>query len=65
MEELINFLLESSIGQYVFVLCLVCRIFVTVAPIKWTEKIPDGVMMIISAFALASNKRADNKGNKL
>lgn len=65
MEEIINFLLDSPYSQYVLALCLLCRVFVTVAPVSLTQKIPDWIMMIISALALASNKRADNKGNPL
>ena len=65
MNELFNYLLTSEYSQYVLAICLLCRVFVTVAPIKLTMHIPDGVMMIISAAALASNKKVDNKGNPL
>ena len=56
MNELIEFLMTTEYAQYVFV---------TVAPLKLTEKINDMVMMAISACALASNKEANNKGNEL
>ena len=65
MESVIDYLLSSPIGSYVLVVCLLCRVFVTVAPVSLTEKIPDWIMLIISACALSSNKVADNKGNKL
>lgn len=65
MNEFIEVLLSTPYGQYVMAICLLCRVFVTVAPIKLTEKVPDTVMMIISALALASNKKADNKGNPM
>lgn len=65
MQELINFALESSYGGYVLSLCLLCRVFITVAPVTLTERVNDTVMMIVSALALASNKVADNKGNKI
>tara|TARA_R110000782_G_scaffold134374_2_gene226750 strand:- start:270 stop:467 length:198 start_codon:yes stop_codon:yes gene_type:complete len=65
MNELIEFLMTTEYAQYVFAWCLLCRLFVTVAPLKLTEKINDMVMMAISACALASNKEANNKGNEL
>jgi len=65
MQEIIDFLIATPYGQYVIALCLLCRVFVTVAPLSLTEKINDTVMTVISALALASNKKADNKGNKL
>ena len=65
MEQIIELLINSPYGQYVIAFCLLCRVFITVAPITLTERIPDTLMMVISAFALASNKRSDNKGNKL
>lgn len=65
MQEIINYLLSTPYSQYVIAFCLICRVFVTVAPVSLTEKINDSVMMVISAFALASNKKADNKGNEL
>ena len=65
MDELLEMLINSPYGQYALAWCLLCRIFVTVAPLKLTEKIPDVIMTIISACALASNKKADNKGNPL
>ena len=65
MNEFIEVLLNTHYGQYVMAICLLCRVFVTVAPVKLTEKIPDTVMMIISVLALASNKKADNKGNPM
>ncbi len=65
MNEIIEYLLNSPYGQYVLAVCLLCRVFVTVAPMSLTQKIPDSVMMVISALALASNKRTDNKGNPM
>ncbi|BBM66343.1 hypothetical protein VA249_29890 [Vibrio alfacsensis] len=65
MEQALELLLNSAHGGYVLALCLLCRVFITVAPIKLTEKMPDWLMMLISACALASNKRTDNKGNPL
>tara|TARA_B100001057_G_scaffold500516_1_gene616041 strand:+ start:5148 stop:5345 length:198 start_codon:yes stop_codon:yes gene_type:complete len=63
MQEIIEMLFNTDYGQYVMAACLLCRVFVTVAPVKLTMHIPDVLMMLISAMALASNKRADNKGN--
>lgn len=65
MQEMIEMLFTTEYGQYIFALCLLCRVFVTVAPVKVTMHIPDTVMMVISAMALASNKKADNKGNPM
>lgn len=65
MNELFNYLLTSEYSQYVLSICLLCRVFVTVAPMSLTARIPDKFMMVISAAALASNKRVDNKGNPL
>ena len=65
MQELINFLMSTPYAEYVLAVCLLCRVFVTVAPLSLTTKINNTVMMVISAFALASNKKADNKGNEL
>lgn len=65
MEQFIDLLINSPYGQYVLAFCLLCRVFVTVAPEKLTVKIPDWIMMVVSAFALASNKKVDNKGNPL
>ena len=65
MEPLIEFLLTTEYAQYVLALCLLCRVFVTVAPQSLTEKVPDTIMLVVSALALASNKRVDNKGNPL
>ena len=65
MNELFNIMLTSEYSQYVLAICLLCRVFVTVAPVKLTMRIPDGVMMVISAAALASNKKTDNKGNPM
>lgn len=65
MQELIEMLFTTEYGQYAMAVCLLCRVFVTVAPVSITEKIPDTVMMVISAMALSSNKKADNKGNPM
>lgn len=65
MNEMIDLLLNTDYGQYVMAVCLLCRVFITVAPLSLTEKVPDTVMMVVSAMALASNKKADNKGNAL
>ena len=65
MNELFNMLLTSEYSQYVLAICLLCRVFVTIAPINLTSRIPDSVMIVISAAALASNKKVDNKGNPL
>jgi len=65
MQEMIEMLFTTEYGQYVMAACLLCRVFVTVAPVKVTMHIPDTIMMIISAMALASNKKADNKGNPM
>ena len=65
MEEIFEFLLNSAWGHYFMAAFLLCRVFVTVAPVSLTEKIPDWLMQVISACALASNKIADNKGNRI
>ena len=65
MEELFNYLLTSEWGQYFLVLFLLCRVFITVAPVALTERIPDWLMQVISACALASSKVVDNKGNRI
>ena len=65
MDQLFDMLLASEYGQYALAVFLLCRVFVTVAPVKVTMHIPDSVMMVISAAALASNKKVDNKGNPL
>lgn len=65
MEQVIEYLLTSPIGQYVMVLCLACRAFKIVAPVPLTEKMPDWSMAIISVLALSSFKKVDNKGNPL
>lgn len=65
MNELFNYLLTSEYSQYFLAIGLLCRVFVTVAPVSLTARIPDKLMIIISAAALASNKRVDNKGNPL
>ncbi len=65
MEPLIEFLLTTEYAQYVLAVCLLCRVFVTVAPQLLTAKVPDSIMLVISALALASNKRVDNKGNPM
>jgi hypothetical protein len=64
MNEFIEFLMVTPYAPYVLSWCLLCRVFVTVAPLRLTEEINDIVMMFISACALASNKEANNKGNK-
>ena len=65
MQEIIDFLIATPYGQYMIAFCLLCRVFVTVAPVSLTEKINDTVMVFVNACALASNKKADGKGNKL
>ena len=65
ISELLKLLLNTEYGEYIFYVFLAARVFVTVAPVKVTMHIPDTIMMIISAMALASNKKADNKGNPM
>ena len=65
MDHFFEWLLASEYGQYAMAIFLLCRVFVTVAPVKLTMHIPDVVMMFISGAALASNKKVDNKGNPL
>lgn len=65
MDQVIEFLLTTEYASYVLAVCLLCRVFVTVAPQSLTEKVPDAVMLAVSALALASNKRVDNKGNPM
>jgi hypothetical protein len=55
----------ESITLAVGFFCFICRVFVTVAPADLTEKIPDNLMLFISACALVSNKICDNKGNRI
>ena len=68
LAELIAYL---SIEHFLYVtaVCFVCAVFVAVAPVKVTQKIPDIVMRGINFFALnfwnAVNKKADIKGNPL
>lgn len=63
MDSIINYLLTTPYAQYFMAFCLLCRIFTSLAPVSLTEKVPDVVMIWINAFALASNKTVDNKGN--
>ena len=65
MDEIFNFLLGSAFGHYFMAVFLLCRVFITVAPVSFTERVPDWLMQIISACALASNKIADNKDNRI
>lgn len=64
MEQLIEYLMTTEYAAYVGALCLVCRIFLMVAPEKLTEKIPDAVMVAINVCALSVNKAVDIKGNR-
>ena len=69
MEQLIQSFIDFAQTQpwagYFMAVCLVCRIFTTVAPVSWTEKLPDLAMMVINTLALSANKVTDNKGNKI
>lgn len=47
--------------------CLFCALFTAFVPVKWTEKLPDWVMVIINISAVnvknAVNRVTDIKGN--
>lgn len=63
MDEVIAYIMTTEWAAYFIAVCLVCRIFVTIAPASWTEKMPDWAMVLINKLALESNKDVDNKGN--
>lgn len=67
MEQLIQFLMETEYATYVFAWCGICAVFVALAPVSITEKIPDPIMAFINICAInfgnAQNKKANIKGN--
>ena len=52
---------------YLAAWCFSCAVFVAVAPVKLTQKMPDWLMVVINFFAAnvgnAVNKWSDKKGN--
>jgi len=68
MEEFLHYLLEvETVGLYVAAWCFVCAVFVAIAPVSLTERIPNWLMIIINVCAVnighAANKLTDIKGN--
>jgi len=68
VEEFLHYLLEiETVGLYVAAWCFVCAVFVAIAPVSLTERIPNWIMIIINVCAVnighAANKFADIKRN--
>lgn len=71
MEEMLLLLFNQvaalGYGWIAAVWCFACALFVALAPVKWTEKIPNFLMVIINFSAInwgnAANKLTNLKGN--
>ena len=71
MEEIILMLIQwandSGFGLYVGAVCLACALFVALAPVTVTEKVPDWLMRAINVLAVnwgnAANKKSNLSGN--